>query len=119
MRCLIDTGSQITTITETLFKTLSDCQLLDVSNWIKITGANHLDIPYLGYTELRLTLGQHTLEKVCVIVVWDPIDHMKQKLPGLLSRIHLRLLSHLVEASSTYWLCMKLEFQQTNRKLPL
>ena len=118
MRCLIDTGSQITTITETLFKTLSDCQLLDVSNWIKITGANHLGIPYLGYTELRLTLGQHTLEKVGIIVVRDPMKQ-KQKLPGLLSRMHLRLLSHLVVASSTYWLCMKLEFQQTNRKLPL
>ena len=30
VRCLIDTGRQITPIAETLFKTLSDCELLDV-----------------------------------------------------------------------------------------
>ena len=72
--------------------------MLDVSNWIKITGANHLDIPYLGYTELRLTIGQHTLEKVGVR---DPIDPhgivSKQKFPGLLGINVFKLLKDAVQ----------------------
>ena len=89
VRCLIDTGSQVTTVTESLFNSLSDCILFkDVTKWIKITGANQLDIPCIGYTELDLTIGNVKLSKVGVIVVKDPVDThgqaYKGRVPGLL-----------------------------------
>ena len=88
VRCLVDTGSQVTTITESLFNSLSDCILLkDVTKWIKIIGANQIDIPCIGYTELDLTIGKVKLEKVGVIVVKDPVNlhgANSGRVPGLL-----------------------------------
>lgn len=46
---LIDTGSQVSTVTETYFKTLLQKKpiLHDITKWMKVTGANDLPIPYI------------------------------------------------------------------------
>ncbi len=49
--CLLDTGSQVSTITEAFFREYlfgNESDVLSTSGWLKITAANGLDIPYLG-----------------------------------------------------------------------
>ncbi len=59
--CLLDTGSQVSTITEHFFKEHlagEEKDMLYTTGWLKITAANGLDIPYLGYLELTVeTMG--------------------------------------------------------------
>lgn len=60
-RCLLDTGTQVSTISESFFRDHLMGREEDVfptSKWLKLTAANSLPIPYLGYTELDVeTIG--------------------------------------------------------------
>lgn len=81
MNCLLDTGSQVTTIPLSFFQThlshhslksLDD--LLDVE--LQVEGANGEAVPYLGYVELNLIfpeefLGKETEVPTLVLVVPD------------------------------------------------
>ena len=52
--CLLDTGSQVRTISEGFFREHLALEGEDVHlafEWLKITAANGLDIPYIGYVE--------------------------------------------------------------------
>lgn len=53
--CLLDTGSQVSTISESFFRDhLSEQgeEMHPAFEWLKLTAANGLDIPYMGYVEL-------------------------------------------------------------------
>ena len=67
---------------------MSDCNLLDVGNWIRVTGANDLEVPCLGYIEVEIRISGILVPQVGVLVVKDPVDpqglERKQKIPGLL-----------------------------------
>lgn len=89
--CLLDSGSMVTTITETYFNNkfahlsaegLRDC------GWLGLKAANGLMIPYLGYIELDLYILGVTLPRRGVLIVKDPPDdYMRQKkaaVPGVL-----------------------------------
>ncbi|KAJ8008775.1 hypothetical protein DPEC_G00081920 [Dallia pectoralis] len=54
--CLLDTGSQVSTLSERFFRQClggEDADMLSTSGWLKLTAANGLDIPYMGYMELE------------------------------------------------------------------
>ncbi|KAL0147914.1 hypothetical protein M9458_056791, partial [Cirrhinus mrigala] len=59
--CLLDTGSQVSTISESFFREHlfgEDKDILSMAGWLRITAANGLDISYLGYLELEVeTMG--------------------------------------------------------------
>ncbi|XP_067381076.1 uncharacterized protein [Channa argus] len=59
--CLLDTGSQVSTITDEFFRKHllgDDDAMLATSSWLKLTAANGLEIPYQGYVELEVeTMG--------------------------------------------------------------
>lgn len=85
--CLVDTGSMVSTITESFFtknfepwgqERLRSCQ------WLQLRAANGLDIPYLGYLELDVQLCSKTVEKCGVLVVRDPPGGMSSQVPGVL-----------------------------------
>lgn len=61
VRCLLDTGSQVSTITDEFFRKHlfgDDDAMLVTSSWLKITAADGLEIPYQGYVELEVeTMG--------------------------------------------------------------
>lgn len=70
--CLLDTGSQVSTITESLFREHllgGNKDLLSTSGWLRITAANGLDISYLGYLELDVeTMGKVLLKSGFLVV---------------------------------------------------
>lgn len=91
VQCLLDTGSMVTTITESCFNnhfanmlkgSLQDC------GWLGLKAANGLDIPYLGYLELDITIMGKSMPRRGVLVVNDSADpHMKNQktvTPGVL-----------------------------------
>ncbi|KAG1925816.1 interleukin-1 receptor accessory protein-like 1-A [Pimephales promelas] len=53
--CLLDTGSQVTTIPQSFYEShLSDHPLKSLGNLLEVEGANGQAVPYLGYIELVL-----------------------------------------------------------------
>lgn len=51
--CLIDTGSQVTTIPLSFYEQcLSEYPINSLSDLLEVEGANGLFVPYLGYIEL-------------------------------------------------------------------
>jgi hypothetical protein len=90
IRCLVDTGSQVTTITQSFYEHLlkSKPTLHDTTNWMTVRGANQLEVPYVGYIEVTVVLGGHVLPNVGVLVLKDPVGvagaNRKRAVPGVL-----------------------------------
>ena len=56
-KCLIDTGSQVTTLCKSFYAcNLKGTPLHSLENLIKVEGANGLPVPYLGYVEVSIHL---------------------------------------------------------------
>ncbi len=103
INCLIDTGSEVTTVSESFFRNLllARPQLHDITKWMRVTGANNLDIPYIGLIEVQLDVFGKTLPDVGVLVVKDPIDPQdkirKEKIPGILGSNVFGMLTQVCE----------------------
>ncbi|KAK3715036.1 hypothetical protein QZH41_002685 [Actinostola sp. cb2023] len=88
VNCLLDSGSEVSTITESFFKKhFQGKDLLCTSGWLTLTAANGLDIPYVGYFELDVcALGINVAQRG-ILVVKDPegkdARQRKQVVPGL------------------------------------
>lgn len=70
--CLLDTGSMVTTVTESFFlahfKPWGKERLNDYG-WLQLRAANGLSIPFVGYLELDFViLGRHIRNKGVLIV---------------------------------------------------
>ena len=105
VNCLLDTGSQVTTITETFFNLhYKGMTLLSTSNWLTLTAANGLEIPYAGYIELDIEVQGVTLEKRGILVVKDPTSpssrERKREVPGLIGMNILGPLSHILRSKA-------------------
>ncbi len=59
--CLVDTGSQVTTITNSLYEQFVSHfpGLMDVSAFIKVNASNGLDIPLVGLLIVSIPLEKH------------------------------------------------------------
>ena len=69
VRCLLDTGAQVSTVTEAFFrKHLYHEQLIDVSSIISITAAQGLAIPYCGYVDLTVGVLGRTFPNMGFLV---------------------------------------------------
>lgn len=90
--CLLDTGSMVTTVTQAFFKEQhlkpQNEKLLKTCNWLQLTAANGLNIPYMGYVELDVEVLGKVLPKMGILVVKDSPDpnvqRCKNAVPGLL-----------------------------------
>lgn len=61
--CLLDTGSQVTTVAKSFYQThLSDHPIKPISNILEVEGANGQPVPYLGYVEVNLKFPRALLE---------------------------------------------------------
>ena len=73
--CLLDTGSQVSTITESFFRQNFQSwgpERLQSCGWLQLKAANHLSIPHLGYLELDIQILGRVVPRRGVIVVRDP-----------------------------------------------
>jgi hypothetical protein len=101
IRCLVDTGSQVTTITESFYKQLSKSKpTLQVTNaWMTVRGANQLEVPYVGYIEVTVVLCGQTLPNVGVLVLKDPVGSIganrKRAVPGVLGSNVFRMMKEM------------------------
>ena len=84
--CLLDTGSEVTTMSEGHFKKHFTGKVLSPAKWVKLTAANGLDIPVLGclYTDVEC-FGKRLTGK-CVFVLRDDATSGKGpgEVPGIL-----------------------------------
>ena len=71
---LIDTGSEVTTMTESWLHEPFPQTKPACLNWLKLKGAYGLHIPYHDIIEVILTFGTQTLIDVIVLVLKDPDD---------------------------------------------
>ena len=90
VQSLIDTGSMVTTITESYFNAhfapLRDGDLKNCE-WLGLKAANGLEIPYLGYVELDVMILGTCMPGMGILVVKDPLDvqmrEKKESTPGV------------------------------------
>ena len=62
--CLLDTGSQVTTIPMSFYKkNLSEQPIKSLNNLLEVEGANGQSVPYKGYVEITVTFPEEFLEK--------------------------------------------------------
>ena len=94
--CLIDTGAEVSIITESFYKEYlaQGREVIDVTSYIKISASQGLEIPYVGYVELQLTAVSHTFKGLGFLIVKDPvstpIQACKKRIPGVLGSNVLR-----------------------------
>lgn len=87
VKCLLDTGSMVTTITESFFKEVFQhwgAPKLKSCGWLALKAANGLDIPYVGYLELDVQVLGRILLGRGVLVVKDAPHTLQHSIPGLL-----------------------------------
>lgn len=61
--CLLDTGSQVTTVAKSFYQThLSEHSIRPISDILEVEGANGQPVPYLGYVEVHLKFPKALLE---------------------------------------------------------
>lgn len=84
VRCVLDTGSMVSTITESFFlKHFQD--KLKSCHWLQLRAANGLGIPYIGYMEPDVEVFGSFLPRRGVLVVRDPPGHAPPpEAPGIL-----------------------------------
>lgn len=73
--CLVDTGSMVSTITESFFREHFEPWGMDglrSCNWLKLSAPNGLAIPYIGYFKLHVQLCGKEITRRGVLVVRDP-----------------------------------------------
>ena len=103
IKCLIDTGSQVSTVTETFFRTLlkEKPQLIDITRWLRVKGATELDVPYIGLIEVSMEVGRNSYTDVGFLVVRDPKDQQgflrKQKVPGVIGSNFFEIMKEQVK----------------------
>ena len=103
MKCLLDTGAQVSTITESFYRDhlAREGEPVGVTGFIKITGASGAEIPCIGCIEIDVKALGHTYRDVLFLVVKDPTEmSMKTKkdnVPGVIGsnifrdvRLHLK-----------------------------
>lgn len=74
LQCLIDSGSNVSTLAESFFRNHlhgEDEDMHCTSKWLKITAANKLPLPYLGYVELDIQVMGVTLPECGFLIVRD------------------------------------------------
>lgn len=98
--CLLDTGSQVSTITEEFFRKHlegEDEDVLSTSGWLRLTAANGLDIPYQGYLELEVETMGMKIPDCGFLVVKDP-QKSQLSVPGIIGMNIISRCRQLVQA---------------------
>ena len=77
VKCLLDTGAEVSTITEKFFRNHllpRGHMMKDITGCITITAANGLPVPYLGYLECELVIMGKVFKDMGFLVTRDLVD---------------------------------------------
>lgn len=97
--CLLDTGSQVSTISESFFKEhLAEKgeNIQSAFEWLQLTAANGLDLPYVGYVEVEVETMGLTIPKRGFLIVKDAA--LSSSVPGLIGMNVVKKCRELVNA---------------------
>lgn len=99
VKSLMDSGSEISTLTESEYhKQFDNIEASDVSKLVIIKGANGIGIPYVGLIEADVKIGDLLIPQACFFIVKDSEDpatfKKKEITPGV---IGCNILKHLVK----------------------
>lgn len=83
VKCLLDTGSMVSTISDKFFFQ-HFAQNPQACQWLQLKAANGLDIPYLGYVELDVQVLGKVISKRGILVVQSPQTPSPSSVPGVL-----------------------------------
>jgi len=104
VRCLIDSGSQVTTITETYYNVYFKDKVHTDSTWISLNGSHGLTIPTVGIFRTSVRIQASEFPDIYVIVVQDPVSIAVQKrkeaVPGIIGCNLIHQASQLQNKSS-------------------
>lgn len=84
--CLLDTGSMVSTVTESFFLQQFEpwgLERLQSCHWLQLRAANGLAIPYIGYLELDVVLCGKVIPRCGILIVRDPVG-APSSTPGVL-----------------------------------
>jgi len=100
---LINSGSEVSTITEEFFDANFKGQsLLSSSGWLSLTAANGLEIPRVGYFEVDVEVFGKVVPRRGILVVKDPVGGesklRKRQIPGLTGMNVLGQISEVLES---------------------
>ncbi|XP_029766793.1 uncharacterized protein LOC113406182 [Terrapene carolina triunguis] len=100
-RCLIDTGSEITTISESYFRNCLKERDLTMHNtrFVQLTAANGLAIPVVGCLEADVGYMGRTIPGKCIFILKDTASGktlMENRVPGILGMNIIRELKELL-----------------------
>lgn len=88
LRCLLDTGSNVSTLTESFFRDHlhgEDKDIQCTAKWLKLTAANKLPLPYLGYVELDVQVVGLTIPECGFLIIKDDDTNEPDSfLPGII-----------------------------------
>ncbi|KAJ8005431.1 hypothetical protein DPEC_G00146580 [Dallia pectoralis] len=92
--CLLDTGSEVSTITESHFRKHFGEQELRLSSaqWVRLTAANGLDIPVLGCLQADVECMGKVLPGKCIFVLKDT-SQQAEEIKGLSGIIGMNIIS--------------------------
>ncbi|KAI3351186.1 hypothetical protein L3Q82_005611 [Scortum barcoo] len=97
--CLLDTGSQVSTISESFFREhLAEKgeNIQSAFEWLQLTAANGLDLPYVGYVEVEVETMGLTIPKRGFLIVKDAAQ--SSSVPGLIGMNVVKKCRELVNA---------------------
>ena len=120
--CLLDTGAQVSTITEQFYRQhLSHQELVDISQLVSVTGTQGHDVPFLGCVELDLEVMGEKFPSVWFVVVRDPqgtpIAERKQLVPGVIGSNAFQEMREVLQERWGQHYIQSLEQQPDGRRL--
>ena len=88
MKALIDSGAQISAISESMVKTLG-LPFWQLHTLLHLEGASGVYVPYLGYTEVRLDIPEvKKFNHDCLLIIY-PDSKSSQRVPIILGTLHI------------------------------
>ena len=88
---LIDSGAQISQLTESLVKAL-DLKIRNLKEILPLEGAAGVKVPYLGYVEARLEIpGVDAFNEDCLFLVM-PDHEYGQRVPVTIGTLHIDMI---------------------------
>lgn len=92
LRCILDTGSNVSTLTESFFRNhlhKGDNDMHCTAKWLKLTAANKMPLPYLGYVQLDVEAMGITIPKCGFLIIKD--DENEEPDPSLPGSIGMNI----------------------------